>query len=99
MSFASLYDIDGVRRVLDGLGALQAHLDVVHDVAMQSTEITSTAMRLRNADAQSLLAMGALRDRVEAHGREAARPVAQELDSIRNGPVSALFAALLGDAA
>jgi len=98
-SFACLYDADGTDQVLADLGDLQAHLDVVHDVSMQSTEITTTAMRLRKADAQSLLAMGALRDRVEAYGRDVWREIPRQLENVSTGPTAALFADLLGDTA
>ena len=98
-SFACLYDADCTDRVLADLGDLQAHLDIVQDVSMQSTEITTTALRLRKADAQSLLAMGALRDRGEAYGREVGRELPRQLDDVRTGPTAALFAALLGDTA
>lgn len=96
-SFACLYDDQIVPAVAQQLTTLQASLDDVHDCRAQRAEITATAQRLRTAGPQALLAMGALRDRVDAQALRAAAGLARDLDSALS-EADIVRSALSGDA-
>lgn len=96
-SYASVYAREPQRRVLAALKRLQDCLGEIQDVDVQCRELAERAGALNSAP--TVMAIGALRDRIQRRDTEARRTLERRLAAFRSADTAKLVRALGGDAA